>query len=138
MSTLWWQPSEIRFTKQQLKQFILPNLEELREGHYPSAPGGRSTQHGQSKLAPFIVAIDIAAEIDSRLGSIPNHALIEDYFSQDIEEREICRRYHLSIYSFHRELNKMITYLSGWKRKRIDYPSWCLLTHIRSIDALQR
>jgi hypothetical protein len=132
MSTLWWQPSEIRFTRQQLKQFILPNLEELREGHYPSAPAGRSTKHSQSKLAPFVIAADIAAEVDSRLKLIPNHTFIDEYFMRDIDEREICIRHQISMYSFHRELNKMVSYLSGWKRKRIDYPSWCLLNRIRN------
>lgn len=132
---LWWSPSEIRFTRQQLKQFILPNLGELRRGYYPSAPSGHS-KHGKSKLAPFIIATDIAIEVDSRLKLIPNHTLIEDYFIRDMEDAEICNRYHLSIYSLHRELNKMISYLSGWKRKRVDYPSWCLLSRLKNMGAL--
>lgn len=130
MGNLWWQPSQIRFTKQQLREFILPNLNELREGSYPVAPTGYTKKANRFRLAPFIIAADIAIEVDERLKQIPMRRYIEKYFIEDQDVYSIAQHEHISVYSLNRALNKMITYLSGYKRKRIDYPSWCLLKRI--------
>lgn len=127
--SMFWQPHQIRFTKQQLKEFILPNLDELREGNYPVAQTGYNRDH-KSLIAPFIIAADIAIEIDDRLKQIPKRTYIEQYYVKGIDIYSIAQREHISVYSLNRELNKMIMYLSGWKRKRIDYNHWLLLRRI--------
>jgi len=154
MIDVWIAPKDINYSVPQLVYFLLPSLYEFREGFYPNEPdeyrtfvggawvnkkastyeGGNS---GASDIAPFITVSETVAELESRLSQIhttlpgkvdgsvgvSGEALIMCY-TDGIDEYTLADRLNVDAQSLIIELSKMLQYMSGYKRKRIDYEQW--------------
>jgi len=154
MNEVWIAPKDINFSVPQLVYFLLPCLYEFREGFYPNEPDeyrtfvdgawvnkkastyeGANSNH--SDIAPFITAAETAAELDSRLSQIyttlpgkvdgsvgvSGEALIMCY-TDGIDEYVLADRLNIEAQSLIIELSKMLQFVSGYKRKRIEYEQW--------------
>jgi hypothetical protein len=139
----WFSPREIIFSKKQLTEFILPELNNLREGCYPSEPDEYITYKGNTQMvmkrssyqgnrgkkilpmAHFVAAAEIAAEVDSRLKEIPKWWWVTSFYTDGFTLEEIAKFNKTTLEQIERELRRMVAYLAGWKRKRVDYNYWC-------------
>jgi hypothetical protein len=139
---VWFPARGIYFSKIQLEHFLLPELNNLRAGFYPSEPdeyvtyakgvkvetkrsgyeksGRKSTNH----QAPFIAAAEIAAEIDARLSKCPQGWWVQSYYTDGFTFVEIAKFNHTTEEWARREIGRMVKYLVGWKRKQVDYEAW--------------
>jgi hypothetical protein len=126
----YWPMSEIHGagTTDQLRYFLLPHLDDLRHGYYPEdprrigRPGG-----GFNKNAKFVGAVDIAAEIDLRMDKIVDSiALILRYTAYpNWTLQDIARSLHYRDQEYLEiEMEYMLRYIAGRKRKVQTYPQW--------------
>ena len=126
----YWPINEIKGagTVDQLRYFLLPHLDDLRQGFYPvdsrkiGRPGG-----GQNNNAKFVGAVEIAAEIDLRLDRIVDSiALILRYTAYpNWTIAAIARSLHYKVQEdLEIEMEYMLRYISGRKRKTQTYPQW--------------
>jgi len=132
--TEWYRPGEIRFTRKQIRDFILPNLFELREGLYPESHGGScvGADRMHKDKADFEEACLIAGEIDARLDLIgPGAQLLIDYYTvyreldDGIKRSLVARKWRLDGVKMMRRINRMLYFISGRQRPRITYSEWC-------------
>jgi len=131
----YWTPSEIRFTKEQVL-WLLPHLEELREGLYPANHKETGYVGGNGKnrrTSPFETICLIAAEIDIRLAAcFPDGILVEEYYTKGHTYESLASKYHRDTYSIHRAINNALSYISSgssqrWHRHHKDpctYAEW--------------
>lgn len=141
---VWFPAWAIYFSKIQLEMFLLPELNNLRAGDFPTEPdeyityehgvritrqrsgyeksGRKSTNHN----APFIQAAEIAAEIDSRLAMIPipGRYWVTENLTDGFTFEEIAKFYHVTEDQVKREIGRMVKYMVGWKRKEVNYKEW--------------
>ncbi len=138
---VWIPPNKVVYSRLQMILFLLPNLFELREGEYPSEPDEyycvlpqlgevyrkRSNyeepriKKKKSNKAPFIIAAEIAAEVDKRLSMTPcGHWLIAHY-TDGYGVDQIAATSRLSPTTIENEIKTTLKYVSGWKRKRLSF-----------------
>ena len=110
----WYSPRDIRFSPRQVL-FLITNLPLLREGQYPPEckatgyTGISSVSH--SHHAPFEMPVMLAAEIDTRLSCTSTDGLLLVAEAQ----AEMPLDYPAKM---------ALRYISGWKRKKTDYPTY--------------
>ena len=129
----WYRPGEIRFTRKQIRDFILPNLFELREGLYPESHSGScvGADRMHNNKADFEEACLIAGEIDARLDLIgPGAQLLIDYYTVyreldgGIKRSLVARKWRLDGIKMMRRINRMLYFISGRQRPRTTYSEW--------------
>ena len=129
----WYRPGEITSTKKQIRDFILTNLFELREGLYPESHQGfcLGADRMRHNKADFEEACLIAGEIDARLDLIGGQSrLLIDYYTVhreldgDIKKNAVARKWRLDVGRMMRRINRMLYFISGRERPRITYREW--------------
>jgi hypothetical protein len=141
---VWFPPREIAFTRTQLELFLLPQLNNLRFGSYPNEPeeyityvkGTRmqmkrsgyekSKWKWRTHLAPFVIAVEMAAEIDARLDMCPLHfALwVEENLVNGFEYDEVSRKYRVREDQVRRGIGQVLRYIAGWDRPQYLFCHW--------------
>jgi hypothetical protein len=121
----WYNYSEFNFSRDQVLWAIL-HLQELRDGKWPV--NHKETGYTEAPLiarqiqaeAGFIKPASIAAEIDWRLErtKIEGKLLIAEVIAESP---------YLSD-----ESRSALNYISGWKRKKLDYGNWVKQRKYRS------
>jgi hypothetical protein len=123
----WYSPQEIVPTMEQLEDFILPNLEMLRGGTYPTDPreAGRPGS-GERSCARFVPAAELAAEIDARLVRIPKRVAITLHYTVQPAwtYAQIARELNMDEEKLEMEMFLMLKYLVGKDRKVDDFAVW--------------
>lgn len=135
----WYAPRDIRFTKLQLVSFLLPNLPYIRDGVWP--PEGKTTGYVESNNKPvyragahFEAVSNIAAEIDARMALIGELSeILELIYTLNEEPLQVARDYRMTEEDLTYHCRKMLTFISGWTRKRTDYRDWLNLNNIKRL-----
>lgn len=120
---------EIDFSREQMIYFILPNLVLLREGEWPSRESSYYYPEykgpNKSRCARFEKPELIAGEVDYRIDKLgkfwPIPTAIYTYMEEPLN---LARRYRMTAEQFDRELKSIVKYISGYKRKKVDYRMW--------------
>ena len=120
---------KIDFSKKQLVKFLLPNYNVLREGRWPDT---RTWYHHpvyeephRRKYLQFENPKLIADELDERLFRLGRYSHIpERLFCHNEWKSSIARRHKIDLDQFDIELDFIIEYLSGLRRKKDDYFNW--------------
>ena len=129
-SDIWYSPQTIRFTKLQFVSFLLPNLLYIRDGIWP--PEGRTTGYVESSNKPsyragayFETISNIAAEIDTRMSLIGSMSeILERIYTLNEEPLQVARDFKMTEEDLTYHCRKMLSFISGYKRKRESYHSW--------------
>ncbi len=125
----WWAPGEVIPTVSQLEMFVLPSIDELRNGDWPPDP--RPTGYADyrktrtNKQAHFIHAAELAAEVDERMDRITDSIALILYYTAGWELHKIAKALHYydELDLWH-EMRLMLKYVAGRKRKATTYPRW--------------
>lgn len=147
---LWFSPNSIEFKNAQIV-FLLKYLSVIREGDWISPDGSilnngdysllkdtsiaKITGGGMGSLPPASdytlrkmyyqgKVLEIAKEIDARLKACSDGELLVARFTDRVEISELCRLFGLTRQQVYYRTHLAIKYLSGRKRKRIDYKSY--------------
>lgn len=128
----WYAPFEIIPTVFQLREFLLPNLNDLRGGTYPTDPQ-QSGRPGYNPVfrpnARFVSPVEVAAEVDKRLDRLPVYsAALELWYADNWQYNstidELARKFHCGGEWLLAEMKWMLRYMAG-KRIKIDsYIDW--------------
>ena len=112
----YWFPHEIRFTKKQVL-WLLPHLEELREGIYPvnhQETGYIGASHQHQNHSPFENICLVAAELDIRMAyCFPDGILLEGHYTKGISYEDLGRKYHRDVNSIERNISNALGYISS-------------------------
>ena len=125
----WYEPKTITFQRDQVL-WILRNLDMLEVGQYPPNPEGSSyidapiSKRQVKRHAYFEMPVSIAAEVNLRLERTGKGQLLM---------AEVMAGYTL----FSDEAWQVLTYISGWRRKQMDFKSWVKQRKYRSHLALK-
>ena len=119
MTDTWYEPREIIFSREQM-MFLIEFLPLLIEGIWPPNPQGSgytetpNVQHSRSKHAYFETPCQIAAEVEWRLKrtGIEGKLLVSEI------------RQGLMLEELQPESRRALNYISGWRRRRLDYKTW--------------
>jgi hypothetical protein len=131
-------PRDITFSREQMENFLLPNLYMLRQGEWPpeevetgySGIDASAIQRKHGSTAYFTIACGIAAELGARLNKCGKYDRIiyrlncESGGSQD----KLAREFKLHPDEFNILWDKLLIYISGWKRKRVTFKRWVNLS----------
>ena len=118
----WFSPSDIRLCPEQ-SIWLLTNLRDLREGHWPSAPSsytdpGVSNHHARAK-ANFETALQWSAEITRRLEACRFDGLITlMIYAFESPEESMAKYVNTDVYEVRRRVNAVINYISRWNMKK--------------------
>ncbi len=124
----WYRPGEVIPTVYQLEHFVLPNLDELRLGVWPTDPrptGYIDTGKSQRNLkAYFIDPGELAAEVDKRMSRIVDSIALVLHYTTEWPMPKIAQYLHYDELELWREMRLMLKFVAGYKRKRDSYPTW--------------
>jgi hypothetical protein len=141
---VWWAPNEIHYTRGQV-EFILDNLNTLKDGRYPPDPSDTGYQNAGWKAsintkASFITPVEIYSEMDRRLLRCGmDWYLVHDHFEQGLTIEEIAKLHHLDYDDVWNRIQRAIAYVASgsvprWvtifnpdgteKRKGLEYDDW--------------
>jgi hypothetical protein len=135
----WLAPRDITFSKDQMVDFLLPNLSMLRHGEWPpeEVETGYSgidaeairRKHSAS-TAYFTLACGIAAEVGARLNKCGKYDRIIYVLNCEIggNPEKLAREFNMHIDDFNILWDKLLIYISGWKRKRMTFKRWVNLS----------
>jgi len=135
MSDIYFPPQEIVFSQEQII-WLLSVLPMLRSGAYPPEPsqsGYTDAPTGKKQIkprAPFVIAAETAAELDSRLTQAGlDGLLLELVYGGDNQDRlfmiqHIAIALGTDIKDIDRRLEKVLKYISGWRRKERGFTQW--------------
>lgn len=143
---IWFPPWAIKYNLLQLQYFLLPNIIMLRDGNYPGEPdeyrvwkwGGWVRSHKSSyiggrsnKLNPkgnHIIPVEIASEIDARIDLIERYPVkletCTEYVDGILLERKFTWNEEFKDNILHYEADKMLSFVSGWERKKTTFLKW--------------
>ncbi len=125
---LWYSPGEIRFSKEQLRDFLLPNYEYLKQGLYPTQEScyGRA-EFGSISIkteAHFCEAIRIVAEIDARIASTPDGEILLDRYTYHLSYQSLSRKHRIDELYLDGFISWRLSYIAGWRRKMTTFQRW--------------
>ncbi len=113
----WHKMADIVFSRPQM-QWLISNLETLKEGIWPPNPRGTGYTDvkggGYHSSASFTRPCEFAAECESRLEATGKDGR---WLKKEIEDES-------SWYGLTREAKSALNYISGWRRKHEDYEQW--------------
>ena len=125
----WYSPAEIIPTVYQLETFILPNLDDLRIGVWPTdsretgyQDDGRSSN--KSSKASFVDAAELAAEIDDRMSGVVDSIALVLHYTAEWPVEKIAANLHYNELDLWQEMRLMLKYVAGRNRKLQTYPQW--------------
>lgn len=132
----WYTPGQIKFSKRQVQNFILPWLDLLREGEWPSRP---SCYVGHDKRvrtqATFVVPAEVAAEMDERLKLCGREgALLERCYTEGERIEDIAKSILRDEHWVERRIGSLLRFVSGWRRPRVTYQEWLKKGKVKNPD----
>ena len=144
--TSWAAPKDINFSKDQMVDFILPHLYMLRLGDWP--PEGADTgytgidtaaiRRQHSGAAPFARACEIAAEVGARLNMCGKYSRI--IYRLNCEEgnsqEKLAQEFNLHPDDFDVLWDKLLIYISGWRRKRVTFKRWLKMSEAARVQRI--
>lgn len=138
----WLKPSEINFSREQMEGFILPNLYILRIGEYPpecaetgyTGIDAAAIQHKHGNTAYFTLACGIAAEVGARLNQCGRYSRIIYVLNCETggSQEKLAREFKLHPDEFNILWDKLLIYISGWRRKRISFGRWLAMAEVKT------
>jgi len=120
-------PSDIIYSKAQIEDFILPNLFTLREGVWAGEIEETDHyNHGAPYTATFVLAAEVAAEVDARLCKVPSKisTMLIKVYTIGYTVGEHAKQTNQDEEWLDRERRWAIRYISGNRRKLSDYSVW--------------
>lgn len=128
MSETWWPPREIVFSREQM-EWLLKHLLALDEGQWPPEPGGyNDVKTGKPEWwrgAYFETPCQFGAEVRHRLEATGSDGLLVlSYYVYDVDLEYLARLNGLDVHRLSRRIERVLRYMSGWKRKRKTYREW--------------
>ena len=138
----WYSPREINFEREQMEGFILPNLYALRIGEYPpecpetgyTGIDTAAIRRQHSGQASYARACEIAAEVGARLNMCGKYSRI--IYRLNCEEgnsqEKLAQEFNLHPDDFDVLWDKLLIYISGWRRKRITFKRWVKMTEVKA------
>jgi hypothetical protein len=137
----WLSPREINFERDQMEGFLLPNLYDLRIGEWPpqematgySQADGASGRRQRQHTAYFTMACGIAAEVGARLNKCGKYSRI--IYRLNCEEgnsqEKLAREFKMHPDDFDVLWDRLLVYISGWRRKRVTFRRWLAMTEVK-------
>ncbi len=108
----WLEPCEIRYCPEQ-SRWLLERIETLQSGHYPQRPADHVGKRGsRNENAPFVSAVELSAELKHRLERTGTDG--------KLLLAQVRAQYHHLDY----EAWRALVYMSGRRRKHMDYRKW--------------
>lgn len=133
MTEDYYKPNEIRYSRQQI-EWLIPLLPLLRSGSYPRDPteSGYTQAPGKRQVkakASFIMAAEIASELDWRIQQAGWEGLITEMVYSNLDDRywamqHIAESLEMDINEVERVTSRVIRYLAGFKRRQRTYSQW--------------
>lgn len=122
-------PGQITFTIPQIRDLLLPNLIELREGRFPNktTTGYTSAEYRSfhvSNVAKFVPVCEIIGELEARIERIPIGQLLIDKFTFLFPEKRLMELYRLDKWTLPQQIGFMLQYCKGRKRKLKSWVDW--------------
>lgn len=131
MADVWFSPSSIRFTWEQVI-WLLGFLSMLKRGDYPPEPvesGYFDTPIGKKTVphrAHFETPVLIAVEIEERLALTGQDGeMVRAFYCKGLREDEIARLVNCDELDVWRRINRALRYIKGSRRKRRSYQEFC-------------
>lgn len=148
---VWVSAGSLTYDQEQV-EFLLPYLNDLREGKYPLRHletgyiGGSRTR---SQCAPFEKACLVAAELDIRLSHIgQDRTFVEYSYCDNWDDKKIAKHFSKEEWYVRQQIENGVSYISSgdcprWlpcgqcheftkcrkrkkgKREPVDYKEWC-------------
>lgn len=137
----WLAPKDINFDREQMEGFILPNLSTLAAGDWPKEEvetgytgiDTAAIRRQPAGEAHFTRACEIAAEVGARLEGCGKYRRIiiklncDQYGNPD----KLAQEFNMHIEDFNALWDKLLHYISGWKRKRVSFKRWLKMTEAK-------
>jgi len=114
---VWVAPGAVYFNLEQV-EWLLPQLERLREGLYTPEPSGGyiDIQQRITERAPYELVCQIAAEIDLRLVRTGlDRYLVEDKYCKGLSELEIAKNLYMDEFEVYKRIRSVVTYIASGK-----------------------
>lgn len=137
----WLAPKDINFSREQMESFLLPNLSLLRQGEYPpeeletgySGIDSAAIQRRPAGEAYFTHACMIAAEVGARLNKCGKYSRIIYVLNCDVggNQEKLAREFKLHPDDFNILWDRLLIYISGWRRKRVSFRRWLAMMEVK-------
>jgi len=119
---IWVAPGALHYDLEDV-EFLLPYLEDLREGNYPVEPRNSGYEGGVGKkqrhCAPFERACLVAAEVDIRLAKTGlDRYLVEDKYCNGISETELAKKLGFDELEIGNRIRSAVKYIASGKCPR--------------------
>jgi hypothetical protein len=115
---IWVAAGALRYDQDHVG-FLLPYLQEMREGYYPKEPGGgyeEGKSAGLMAVAPHEKACLIYCELDIRLAKTwPDRYLVEDHYCNRLDGEALASKNSLSRVEVFRRIQSTISYIASGK-----------------------
>lgn len=143
MDDIWFSPSSIRFTREQVI-WLLAHLQSISEGYWPTEheEGGYVYMGGSRRSGRhrgyFETPVAIGAELKVRMERCETDGLALDYYlSSDTTDKldlqlKLARYLDTTQKRINRRLGWALGYCCGWHRKQVSYHRYCV--HRRSYE----
>jgi len=122
----WYSPGAIRFTRRQML-WLIANLGTLEAGHYPPEISNyfdqKLFQKTKGNKAPFIIPIEIAAEVNTRLEACGADGLsLLASQGWGMSDASIARYFHTTEKRARKRYKTALAYITGRCRRWQDCP----------------
>jgi len=144
--TSWLAPKDINFSREQMENFLLPNLAMLSSGELPpeevdtgyTGIDSAAIQRQHSGQASYARACEIAAEIGARINGCGKYARI--IYTLNCEEGnhpdKLAQEFNLHPDDFNVLWDKLLIYISGWRRKRVTFKRWVKMAEANRVQRI--
>lgn len=117
----WWAPAQIRFSASQVK-WLLGHSQLLKLGQWPPVPSEKQyippRRRGRRKWAGFERVVDIAAELDQRMGALGREgAMLREHYAFGVPYETLARFWGMTERQVGRCLEDALKAVSGRERK---------------------
>ncbi|KKL44997.1 hypothetical protein LCGC14_2360060, partial [marine sediment metagenome] len=117
LSKPFYSPGEIRFQRDEMI-WLIEHLTELEDGKWPLDPSGAVAPEGRTGLKAeghFVRPVQFAAEVKTRLSTTgeAGEALVDEIQVGILDYESLSR-----------PAQRVLNYISGWRRRNQTYPEW--------------
>jgi len=126
MAEEWWSPEEIVYSREQVI-FLLKHLSLLRAGCWPGQPvyDPKMPQPKRYKSVSVATARGIAWAMDKRLEETGLDGLLAEASYGWSKDVKALAKSLMPVDEVRERIDKAISYISGYERKRLSYEEFC-------------